>query len=247
MLNSRIICKYLGGSQSYGLSTPSSDTDYRGIYLNTDVSTLIGLSKNEQQVKQIGSIDESYTEFRNALKLLRNGNTQVIEMLYNDNWLEISPEWKTVMLNREKLVDSTKLFSCLRGYMQGELRLTLGLRTGKLGSKRFAQLEKFGYSPKNAVQCLRLLWAGGIYFTKGYFPVNIAKEDGNFSDRLLDIKTRAEKFSKDQIESEILAAEQEMIKKFESRLTETKFDEDIANDLCLSTYGPLIYEHYLKR
>jgi|GEM_PF-2451180 hypothetical protein len=242
----KLLCKYQGGSHSYGLATKDSDIDYRGVFVNDDVSTLVGLNKHEHQITQTEEQDVAYTELRNALKLLRGANTQMVELLYNDQWLGITEPWDIIQRYRKELVDSRRLFSCLRGYMQGELKLTLGLRTGKLGGKRFAQLEKFGYSPKNAVQCLRLLWAGGIYFTRGYFPVNISKEDKVFSNKLLDIKTHAEKFSKEQIESEILEAEQEMIKKFESRVIETKFNETLADELCLRIYGPLINEQYLK-
>jgi predicted nucleotidyltransferase len=32
----KVICKVTGGSRMYGLQTPESDTDIRGVFLNTD-------------------------------------------------------------------------------------------------------------------------------------------------------------------------------------------------------------------
>ena len=119
------VCKYIGGSKSYGLDTPTSDNDLRGIFLNTEIKYILGLDKYEHQIIQNGQSDESYKEFRHVLKLLRNANTECVEMLYNDTWLVLSPFWIKVQSYREKLVDSTKLFNCLRGYMAGELKLTL--------------------------------------------------------------------------------------------------------------------------
>lgn len=43
----KLLCKYQGGSHSYGLATKDSDIDYRGVFVNDDVSTLVGLNKHE--------------------------------------------------------------------------------------------------------------------------------------------------------------------------------------------------------
>ena len=140
----KLLCKYLAGSNSYGLNTPASDIDYRGIFVNDDMAQIVGLGRHDHKVSQSPEEDVVYTELRNALNLLKNGNTQMIEMLFNEEWVLLTPEWKMVMNNRARLVDSSKLFSCLRGYMQSELRLANGERTGKLGGKRKDQIDQFG-------------------------------------------------------------------------------------------------------
>lgn len=236
----RLLCKTLGGSHSYGLDTPQSDTDYRGIFINTDVSSTIGLGKEAHQIKQDGLVDESYTEFRNAMKLLRSANTQMIELLFNENWLEISPEWKRVIGCRQSLIDSEKLFSCLRGYMQGELKLANGERTGKLGGKRKEAIDTYGFSPKNFVQLFRLAWAGSIYFTKGYFPVDVKKEDPAWAASLLDIKTNPKNYTRSGLNAEFQIWEQQLQKSFEARKINTTFNENLANQLCLEIYAPII-------
>jgi hypothetical protein len=238
------IAKMLGGSHSYGLNTSSSDLDYRGVFLNDDISSLIGLGRHEHQQTQDNGKDEVFTEFRSALKLLRSANTQIVEMLYNENWISIDSRWNNIITHRYRLVDSTKLFSCLRGYMQGELRLANGERTGKLGSKRKEAIETYGFSPKNFVQLLRLAWCGSRYFVEGFFPVNVMEYCPRFGTELLKIKTEPRHFSKESLNEKAKEAEETLRIAFENRVYETCFDEELAHLLCLKIYGPLISQKF---
>lgn len=243
----KLICKQLGGSHSYGLNTATSDTDYRGIYLNQSIGDIIGLGRDEHHQKQGGGDDEVYTEFRNALKLLRGANTQMVELLFNDEWIEISPDWVMVQKNRSRLVSSEKLFSCLRGYMQGELKLANGERTGKLGGKRKSALDKYGFSPKNFVQLFRLAWAGCIYFQKGHFPVNVLKEDTAFAETLLEIKTRPETVTRTELNERAAQWESKLVEAFENRKFHTNFSEEVANELSLRVYGPIVMKTFMDK
>jgi hypothetical protein len=241
-----LLCKMKGGSHSYGLNTPESDLDYRGVFVNNDLATVIGLGKHEHQQKQNEQVDEVYTELRNFLRLLRNGNTQMIELLYADpkTFEVFTPEWHLIRLYRKRLLSSEKLFSCLRGYMQGELRLANGERTGKLGGKRKEAIERFGFSPKNFTQLLRLAWAGKIYFQKGYFPVNIFQEDEAIGKHLLEVKTQPLLHSKEGLNRAAERAENELVLAFENRKFNSEFDEELAHKLCLQIYGPIVEKLY---
>ena len=236
----KILIQARGGSHAYGLSTPTSDVDVRGVFVNTDAAHLVGLKRDEVLVTQNESKDEVFTEFRHALKLLHSANTQMVELLFITEWAELSPEWAMVMHRRAKLVESTTLFKGLRGYMQGELRLANGERTGKLGGKRKDSIDKYGFSPKNFVQLFRLAWAGSIYFHRGYFPVNVKNEDPLLAGLLLDIKTHPEKFVRDQLNDMAAKYEAELVHSYENRLVNTSYDEEVATQLCLMVYGPLI-------
>jgi predicted nucleotidyltransferase len=240
----KLICKQLGGSHSYGLNTPKSDVDYRGIFLNTDLSSVIGLKQKEHQTSQSEEEDKQYWEFRNAMKLLRQSNSQVVELLYCNEWVELSPEWEEVIKHREELVDSKRLFSMLRGYMQGEARLANGERQGKLGGKRKAAIEKYGFSPKNFVQLFRLAWAGQIYFQKGYFPVKVSDTSHDLAAWLMEIKTKPENFTKEQLNAQVAVFEKRLIDAFESRQFSTTFNEELADRLCLKVYGPIVRDFY---
>lgn len=242
----KLLCKMKGGSHSYGLSTPASDLDWRGVFINTDLNKVIGLGKMEHQQKQENGVDEVYTEFRNALNLLKQGNTQMIELLFADDdaFEVLSDDWQGVRGWRHKLVSSEKLFSCLRGYMQGELRLANGERTGKLGGKRKEAIDRFGYSPKNFVQLLRLARAGCVYFQEGIFPVNVMAYNTGFGNYLLDIKTNPANYTKDELNQAAKEFEKQLIESYESRKVTTTFDDGLADELCLRVYGPMIRDAY---
>ncbi len=235
-----------GGSHSYGLATPSSDIDWRGVYVHTSVSALVGLDKDTHKENQKDGVDEVYKEFRETMRLLRGANTMAVELLYNQAWDLITPEWNCVIEKREQLVDSEKLFSCLRGYMQGELKLANGERTGKLGGKRKEAIDKYGFSPKNFVQMFRLSWAGQIYFQKGYFPVNVPSENSSFAKLLLRIKTQPELYTKQALNNMAEESEEWLVKAYESRKFTTTFNENLANELCLKIYGPSIARAYME-
>jgi uncharacterized protein len=234
--NRFILVKALGGSHSYGLSTPASDLDYRGVFVNTKASHLVGLRRDEVFVEK-DLDDEVFYEFRHALKLLKSANTQIVELLFMDEYLEVSDDWKLLIERRLELIDSERLFSGLRGYMQGELKLANGERTGRLGGKRKEALDKYGYSPKNFVQLLRLAYAGTTYFSVRHFPVNVVKYNPSFGNWLLDVKTHPEKYTKEQLNKAAETAEKFMIEVYEiNKEKNTSFNEELANQLCLNVY-----------
>jgi hypothetical protein len=236
----KILCLAKGGSHAYGLSTPTSDLDWRGVFVNTSSEYLVGLKKDQILTEQNSEKDNVMFEFRHTLRLLRQANTQIIELLYQERYEQTDPFWFEVRKVRDKLVDSEKLFTCLRGYMQGELRLANGERTGKLGGKRKAAIDQHGFSPKNFVQYFRLAWAGRVYFQKGYFPVNVFEENKQFGAWLLDIKKESHLFDVNYLNDEAKKAEEFLVLDYENRRFTTYFDDNVANDLCVKVYKPLI-------
>ncbi len=230
----------LGGSHAYGLNTASSDLDKRGVFCNLEINKVIGLDRFEHQDIKIEGKDEFYFELRHFLCSLRKTNTQALEILFNNQWLDIEPEFEMIIQNRFELLDSAKLYKSLKGYIFGERRLVNGEKKGLLGAKRREALEKYGYSFKNAVQCLRLCWAGRVFFTKGYFPVNIPKEDKGFGQFLMEIKTRPDKFPREAITVFINEEEHRLDYAFDNRTVDYRFNEKIANQICLDIYYPII-------
>ena len=241
-MNNKVICQCLGGSHSYGLNTPESDIDMRGIFAHTDMSYIIGLNRYEhQQDKSDGKDDES-KEFRHALTLLKGGNTQMIELLFNNNWIVVTDLWKYVMGHKYSLMDSENLFKCLMGYAYGELKLANGERTGRLGSKRKEKIDAYGFSPKNFCQLLRLCWAGKVFFKDGIFPVNVMETEKSFGELLLEIKTMPEKFTKDKLNAWAQLYMDDLTKAYDSKKEVYKYDDWFANKLCLMAYGDMIKE-----
>lgn len=240
----KILYKIIGGSQLYGLSTPQSDVDYRGVFCNTDPDFILGTKRFDEQIIQNGKEDTVMREVRQFFCLLKKQNTECLEMLFADNSYSIfcSSIFTEIKSRAFSFLDTDRLFLCLRGYIKSELRLTLGERTGALGGKRKTALDKYGYSPKNAANLLRLIYTGIVVFREGRYPVNMRPNPtpSYFQDLLLKIRQEPQIFSKNQIEKYAHDYEKHMVSAYENTKYHFNFDEKLANH-----YLKEIYKEYL--
>lgn len=236
----RTICRIVAGSRLYGLDTPESDTDTRGVFLNTDPASILGLGRHE--IIKHESDDLVMFEFRHFLRGLRKTNTQMLELLFadDDDFSLLEAEFHVVRTNRYGLVDSDMLFRSLVGYIHNERRLANGERTGSLGSKRKKSLDRYGFSPKNFSHLLRLAHCGTAFFKTDEYPVNISRRDPEFRDFLYSIKTEPWKHDRDNLNALSDRAEEELKKSFASKKSSFKFDETLANRLCLEFHLPFL-------
>lgn len=234
-----MLVKTLGGSTAYGLNTPESDLDYRGVFVNTDPAKILGLEKLEHVQKQ-ETDDIVYYEVRKFFELLKNGNTGALEILFMDSRIETSEAFEEIRSHRLKFVDTDKMFKSLLGYTQGERRLANGERTGVLGSKRKAQLDKHGFSPKNATQLLRLAFCGETLFQQGYFPVNVKMANDTVWERLFSIKTKPENYTKKDLNEMFDAAEASLKASYDARKFTYEFNLELANDTLRKIYLPYL-------
>lgn len=235
-----MLVKVFGGSTAYGLNTPESDVDYRGVFVNTEPSKILGLERMDHLQKQ-ETEDVLYYEVRKFFELLRNGNTGALEILFTENVpLETTEVFDEVRNNKIKFVDTDKMFKCLLGYMQGERRLANGERTGVLGGKRKAQLEKFGFSPKNFTQLFRLAYCGMTLFGEGYFPVNIKTDNTEVWNLLMSVKTHPENHTKDQLNTLANLYEESLKEAYDERKFSYTFDYDLANEMLRKIYLPYL-------
>lgn len=238
--NQVILCKMFGGSHAYGLNTPASDIDVRGVFLNAELKYVLGLDKYEHQEYVGNGDDVKYKELRHFLNMLKKSNTEAMETMFNDKWEEVSTEFLELQKDRYKLIDSEKAFKCLCGYMQGERKLMNGERTGLLGSKRKEALVKFGYSYKNAVQLLRLSYCGKVLFEEGVFPVNIMDHNKSFGEELLEIKTNPGNHTLSEMNKRVDESEENMKKAFDKRNVNYVFDDELANQWVYKLYMPVL-------
>lgn len=241
--NYSFLCKFNGGSHLYGLNTPSSDLDERGVYVNTSLSDLLGLTKCESVVIQNEKEDKSYTELRHFLRLLKNGNTQALEALWapSNSFNELTDEWKMVQEFKLEFTDSEKIFRCLSGYSMGELKLANGERTGLLGSKRKQALEKYGFSPKNFTNLFRLLTTGIHFFNTGEYLVNFTNTE--YHKFLFDLKTQPEHYKKEDLNNRAAEYDLALKKAFDNRKQTFKFNDNRAEEIALLIYAPLFQKH----
>lgn len=78
----KIIAKITAGSRLYGLDTPESDTDTRGVFLSTSPSDILGLGRFEIFKRE--SEDAVFFELRHFLAGLKRTNTNMLELLHAD-------------------------------------------------------------------------------------------------------------------------------------------------------------------
>lgn len=240
-----MICKMRGGSHSYGLNTHESDEDFRGVFVNDDVGTIIGLDRFEHKVTKNETEDSVYWELRHFLNMLRRGNTQALEMLFNQHWISIDPLFNKLINNRLRLIDTTKVHSSLTGYIYSELKLANGEHTGKLGGKRKEQIDRLGFSPKNFVQLIRLTYCGTEFFKTRQFPVNLQDYAPMLATNLLRVKTHPEEFDKTILNAWVDRLKADMHVAFD-RLPPAGylyFDVDLANRLLVEAYMPVLQNY----
>lgn len=225
----------IGGSKLYGIDTPESDTDYRGIFIATDKKYITGFDTIESIV-QTGDIDSTYYELTRFLKLCRKSNTQVMELLFSPKESQISttPIFEYIQENKYSLIDTHALKASLKGYVYSEFKLATGVRTGALGGKRKESLDKYGYSPKNMVQLLRLCLVGNRFFTNGEYVVKVKDFDEDYHNLLMDIKTNPQKFTCDQLSEMVDDEFLKLCQVMDESKINYKFDVDLASDIVSS-------------
>lgn len=119
-LGENVILLAVGGSHAYGMDTPTSDIDIRGIALNTKEEILLG--KNWESVVDVDT-DTTIYSFNKIIDLLTQCNPNTIEILgcKPEHYLYIHPlgqgvlDYKTIFL-------SQRCIYTFGGYAETQLR-----------------------------------------------------------------------------------------------------------------------------
>lgn len=241
----KLLAEWNGGSHLYKLNTPESDIDKRGIFVNTDPSYILGLNRHDEERRQIQNGDDIvYKELSHFMRLLQQANTEALEALWCDEstFNFIDKSFKILRVYRSDLLDSERFFKTLRGYASGELRLALGERVGVLGSKRKTALDKYGFSPKNCTNLLRLLYTGIFFYKEGRYIVDCREFGSDIFNKLLAIKTKPETYSKEQLLKDFAEMDKELCSVFDNRKFTYKFNPIVANHVLLDVYYPFLKE-----
>lgn len=238
-----IIAKIQSGSHLYGLNTPDSDLDYYSVGLNTQMRHILGLDRHEHEISMTENKDSTCFELRRFLNLCRKATTHAYELLNtpSEKFEILDSEFKRYVLDHKtKFMDTEKLFKCLMGYLNGEIRATFGETTGKLGDKRKAQIEKYGFSPKNACNAARLALSGINFFKNGEYIVNFSSKYGEIHEMLKNIKCKPGAFTKEELKDILTSLENSLKAAFDSRdkSKDLTFDEEYANYVVWKIYAP---------
>jgi hypothetical protein len=233
----KILCRGQGGSHAYGLNTPESDLDERGVFINDTLTDIFNVTSEEHVVRVNEEEDTALFELRKFVKLLNKGNTGALEILFGDN-TEVDEGFKMLFVDeRRNFLDSNRLYKCLRGYAMGEYNLAIGKRVGVIGHKRHEQLKKYGFSPKNFTQLFRLLHVGKLFFDTGEFIVNCRTGfDLGTYEFLMEVKTEPWKFTQNQLAEEYKKREKLLDIAYENRKETFLFDWEYVQHATVAMY-----------
>lgn len=122
--NSTLLFTGIVGSQSYGLATETSDTDYKSIYIQSDKDIL---SNNYVPQIEINKDNVAY-ELRRFLELVSTGNPNVLELLFLPERyiVKSSPEYEYLRSIRTEFL-SKKCYNTYSGYAKAQLQKASGL------------------------------------------------------------------------------------------------------------------------
>lgn len=171
------------GSHLYGTTTPESDEDYRGVFV-PGIRYMLGLQSVEAISETSERIDIMMHEVRKFVTLCLNGNPNILDWIFapEDCHIFVSNHFDPLLENRDLLL-SRRIVPRFGGYVTGHLsRMERGV-TGHLGEKRKADIERHGYSTKNAMHLIRLARMGCEAVETGKY--NVRRPD---VEELLSIK-----------------------------------------------------------
>jgi len=163
------------GSRLYGLATDESDYDYRGLVVCPH-EYYMGVNRFDQKEMDANdiaelnkSVDLEHTipldsdimihDIRRFCYLALSGQTAFLELLFVPNELQIftSPTFNMLHSKRNYFL-SKAIYTRFGSYAHNELEVAFGRKKkGKLGNRRRKLIKKFGYSPPNAANALRLM------------------------------------------------------------------------------------------
>jgi predicted nucleotidyltransferase len=141
------------GSHLYGTNTPESDEDFKSIFIPTAEQIILGRGKQtyntdrpkaEGEKNFAGEVDEESFTIQQFLKLLSEGQTVSLDVLFAPEWAHTQPPswvWKEIVANRDRLL--TRKSSAFIGYARQQAN-KYGIKGSRVASSR-AALELLNY------------------------------------------------------------------------------------------------------
>jgi predicted nucleotidyltransferase len=126
LMRDNLLVKHLAGSQAYGTSLPTSDTDYRGIFC-ADPINLLTPFYTVREVEDQNEEDTKYYELSHFFKLCLDCNPNIVETLWVDESDVIlsSPAYEFLREHRAEFL-SSKIAFTTSGYALAQLKRIKG-------------------------------------------------------------------------------------------------------------------------
>lgn len=167
-------------------SDPTSidDKDLMGVFV-PPLRHYIGFGVRETHGAVCREWDVVSYELRKYVRLLLKANPNVLGLLWvDDNYLVHVTPWGETLRGARDMFATRRAYHSFTGYAHSQLaRMTRLERHGRMGAKRKALVERFGYDTKNASHLIRLLRMGVEFLVEG--ELHVAREDAR---ELLAIK-----------------------------------------------------------
>jgi predicted nucleotidyltransferase len=140
----------------YGTADENSDTDIRGIWLPSIDQSLS--MKELKDIKYVyGEEDVLIFPLQKFFKLALKCNPSVFEWMFvPKNCIIIDTPASDVLVKSRGMFLSQEIYHRFKGYAWSEFSSITKL-SGPTGEKRKQQILKYGYSPKNGMNCIRLI------------------------------------------------------------------------------------------
>lgn len=241
------VATWLGGSHMYNLNTDKSDIDQRGLFLHEDVDAIIGLKRFDQETRNNKEEDVHNVELRYFLAQLSKGTLNYLEPLWNPSKVTAQDDvlWQAILKNKLELFPTELIGKKLFGFLNSQFQDTFDdLKKSDATSNRGENIAKYGYNPKSAMHTLRLAETGFVLFKTGIYRV----EPFSLRRECMKLKTHPEKFKPGEVRRMMENAQ----KSFEYARANTSiefrtFNRDLANQIILDAYAPLIAQRYKER
>lgn len=167
-----VVLKGITGSKAYGLDTPTSDTDIKGVFV-VPINDILGLFWNRsKETKATHNPDIEFHEVGKFIRLAADCNPSILELLYLDDYLELSPIGQMLIDNRDLFL-SKHIYKSYGGYAVSQAHdLNKRAHEGKDG---FSSDTK-NRTPKHARHCFRLMDQGRQLLETGTLTVRVTPD-----------------------------------------------------------------------
>lgn len=233
------------GSIAHGMYVPQSDPDSIDdkdtmAFCVPPLDHYFGLaefhSRGTQEIKR-GEWDIVVYEARKAIRLLAQGNPNVMSMLWlpENMLLEVTGAGRMLLDARELFV-GRHAYKAFVGYaVQQARKMEGGAHKGYMGEKRKRLVERYGYDTKNAAHLIRLLRMGIEFVRDG--EMNVHRYDAQ---ELLAIKAGEWPLEKVQAEAERLFKRAEDA--YDRSTLPVKPNREKVNQLCVAVVDQALHE-----
>lgn len=172
-----IILEGITGSMAYGLNTENSDVDIKGIYV-LPVKKILEIGFNQDKTtKDHVDPDWVYHEIGKFMKLVMSGNPTVTELLYLDEYTQLTPEGQLLIDNRSAFLSTKAIMNAYRGYAFAQAK--------KLNNRTEQGMDGYDSSLKNRFakhtrHCFRLLMQARQLLETGTLSVKVTPEQREY-------------------------------------------------------------------